>query len=75
MKCKTCGSDRVMELYAHARDCFSISYKGMEYDGYMPYVRGIGHGDDISIDICLECGQIQGMFPKDDPDLGDICDE
>jgi hypothetical protein len=32
---------------------------------------GIGGGDDVDIDLCLQCGQVQGEFPIPDSALPD----
>ena len=35
----------------------------LTYEGYVPGEIGIGGGDYIRMDICLDCGQVQGEFP------------
>jgi hypothetical protein len=32
--------------------------------GYVPDDMGIGGGDYVEFDYCLQCGQIQGRFPR-----------
>jgi hypothetical protein len=34
-----------------------------EYDGYVPDDLGIGGGDYVEINLCLECGQVAGNWP------------
>jgi hypothetical protein len=87
MNCQTCSSDRIMNVYAKSSDLNSLSIKGHNLDHYLP--DGIGLGDDsdaVSMDYCLNCGQIQGEFPLpitnlevgravDEDDLDDLSDE
>ena len=48
-------------------DLCHIEMGEAEYDGECPRDIGIGGGDYINIDYCLECGKIQGNFPIEDP--------
>lgn len=61
MKCK-CQSDRIARIMAKSSDLNCVRLKGEELDGYLPADMGIGSGDYIEFDWCLECGQIQGGF-------------
>jgi hypothetical protein len=63
MLCKKCNSERVASLLGHCVDRFNIQLDDKEYEGYVPHDLGIGGGDDIEMDYCLDCGQIQGEFP------------
>lgn len=72
MICDACGSDRVMSISAHSRDCCSIQFKGEAGDGYAPRVPYICGGDNVHPSICLECGKTQGQFPVADPDLTEM---
>lgn len=67
MTCQTCNSDRIMLVSGKCSDMCSYSYKGKNEDGYVPSDVGIGGGDYIEIEYCLQCGQIQGKFPVHDP--------
>lgn len=71
MGCQNCKNDRIMSINGKTSDLFSAYYKGHEKDGYVPHDMGIGGGDYIEIDYCLECGQIQGEWPIEDPDLSE----
>ncbi len=64
MKCQKCGSDRVLVCYAKASDCQNYTLAGKFKEGYAPTIDGICGGDDLCPDICLNCGQVQGEFPK-----------
>jgi hypothetical protein len=50
---------------------FGGTFDDHEHDGYVPSNLGIGSGDYIEIQYCLDCGQLQGEFPIT-PD--DVCD-
>lgn len=65
MICQKCQSDLVAHVSAKCSDCCHISLKDAEKIGYMPNNLGIGGGDYIDLKWCLNCGQIQGKFPKD----------
>jgi len=41
----------------------SVDLAGGHQHGYVPRDLGIGGGDDVNFDYCLDCGQIQGRFP------------
>jgi hypothetical protein len=71
MPCK-CGSTRVASINAKSSDCNNISLEnsGREHQGYVPRGLGIGSGDYVEFDWCLQCGLIQGMkFPLPEHDL------
>lgn len=77
MKCQKCQSERVAEVQAHCSDMCFVRVGSKEHDGYVPSDLKIGGGDDVRVDICLDCGQAQGVFPvpisqmeggTDDPD-------
>lgn len=63
MSCKQCKSERVASILGHCVDRFVARLDSKEYEGYVPHDMGLGGGDDIDIDVCLDCGQIQGDFP------------
>lgn len=69
MKCIKCSSDRVINISGKTSDCYSHNYQGREYIGYVPDNIGIGGGDYIEFELCLNCGQIQDTFPKQDPNV------
>jgi len=63
MKCFKCKSDRLVEINAKSSDCNTLWNKDITYEGYVPMGLGIGGGDYIEFEWCLNCGQIQGDFP------------
>ena len=73
-KCDKCGSDRVIQYSAKCSDLCCSQYKGKEYDGYVPKVDTDidEYGDYLQPSICLECGKVQGKFPKGEPDFSSV---
>lgn len=63
--CQKCESERIMYIMGHCVDRFVAEMQGREYGpDYVPGDMGLGRGgDDIKINICLNCGQIQGEWP------------
>lgn len=43
---------------------FSAHIDGKRHEGYVASDMGIGGGDYIEFGYCLDCGQIQGEFPR-----------
>lgn len=66
-KCQRCGSDRILSGGGKSSDCNGFQFRGREDDGYVPRDVGIGGGDYYEIELCLECGQMQGEWPQRDP--------
>lgn len=77
MACQKCKSERVVQIQGKCDDRFFASYnspsiKGpieCQHDGYVPNDMGIGGGDEVEFQYCLECGQIQGSFPLEETKL------
>ena len=64
MPCRNCASERLSVVSSKTSDRASIEILGgREHDGYLPDDMGIGGGDYIEFEYCLECGAIQGEFP------------
>ena len=64
MTCQKCKDERIVSFQGHCVDRFFATLGDKEYGpNYVPRDLGIGGGDDIEIDYCLNCGQIQGEFP------------
>ena len=66
MVCRNCSSDRILSVNGKTSDLNYIQYKGYEIDGYVPRDLGIGGGDYLKFNYCLDCGQVQGTFPIDE---------
>ena len=62
-ECQQCGSDRIMQASAHGRDCCYVSIGDWESQGYMVGGLNVGGGDDMEIEVCLDCGTMQGEWP------------
>ena len=63
MSCQRCGSIRVAGISSKSSDLNAVHVGTAEHVGYVPEGFGIGGGDYIEFEWCLECGQIQGKFP------------
>lgn len=63
MNCPKCGSERIAEVSAKCSDLCVVSVAGFESDGYVPTDMGIGGGDYVEFDYCMDCGQMMGEFP------------
>lgn len=75
MSCQRCNSNRVAEVSAKCSDMCGINLGDSGHEGYVPKDLGIGVGDYVEFEFCLDCGQLQGIFPlppaqieKDTPD-------
>jgi len=68
MVCSQCGGVRIVSIYAKCNDLFVANQynTGVEYEGYVPTPIGIGGGDDVQFDYCLDCGQIQNWVKAED---------
>lgn len=69
MECQRCGSEQIMSISGKTSDLFTAEYANYEYCGYVISDIGIGSGDYIEFEYCLECGQIQGKFPVEEPTI------
>lgn len=67
MSCQTCQSEDVVSISAKHADCFFISHKGHESNGYAPHIHNVCAGDYSTFKLCLSCGQIQGKWPQSIP--------
>jgi hypothetical protein len=62
-RCQRCSGSRLARILAHCSDMCSVDLAGQHLRDYVPRDLGIGGGDDVNFDYCLDCGQIQGAFP------------
>jgi hypothetical protein len=67
MNCQKCQSDRILKISAKCADLCFAAYKGIEQCDYAPDDVGLDGGDYVAFNFCLECGTIQGKWPKTDP--------
>lgn len=64
MNCQRCNSTRVASIKAKCGDrCFTCIGDGYDYIDFPPTDIGIGGGDYVDFEYCLDCGQMQGEFP------------
>lgn len=63
MNCPNCISKRVVSVLAKCDDRCVVSTDDKEIADYVQDDMGIGHGDYIKFEYCLECGKIIGDFP------------
>jgi len=70
IRCQRCVSDRIMTASAKCSDLGWVSLENtsppIERQGYIPGDLNIGGGDYLEIDVCLDCGQLQGKWPITD---------
>lgn len=69
MTCQRCGSERIAEVRGKTSDMCHVYIGESEHDGYVPGDMGIGSGDYLDFDFCLDCGQMQGKFPVPQTEL------
>ena len=62
--CQSCGAVAVVEVCGKTSDMCCMRHLHREYDGYVLRDMGVGEGDYLEFDFCVQCGQIQGEFPK-----------
>lgn len=62
--CQRCEGTRVASLSAKSSDANFITLNGKDHDGYVLPRMGVGEGDYVEINWCLDCGQIQGRWPR-----------
>ena len=64
MPCQKCHSERVATVSGKTSDMFDGDIAGTkDTSGYVPDDWGIGGGDYIEFAYCLDCGQMQGVWP------------
>ena len=71
-KCQRCESERLVLIYSFDEDAnigckiISNNYHYAFADGCKPFDFGLSNknDDELNFVLCLNCGQIQGSFPK-----------
>ena len=69
MKCDKCESNRILSVGACCSDLCSVEFNGVGQSNYVPRDIGLGGGDYVEFNVCLECGKVQGQFPIKDPEF------
>jgi hypothetical protein len=59
-----CENPRLCNADAKCSDLFDASIGNKNYSGYVPADLGIGEGDYVRFTFCLNCGRIQGTWPR-----------
>lgn len=68
MACQ-CGSNRILRLQGKCSDCSSTRFDGMEREGYVPCIDGLGHGDYIDVKVCMDCSRVQNLQKMTDEEI------
>ena len=72
MTCKCGNYTRFLNVQGKCSDLSFTSVPHLKYenDGYAPHIPGLGGGDYIEVQVCLNCGLLQGFkAPYSDEDL------
>ena len=75
MACDNCGSERILGVGAKCSDLCVVNFNDIDKEGYVPHDVGLGGGDYLEFNVCLECGKVQGKFPLEDPEFSQTEDE
>jgi hypothetical protein len=65
-KCQRCNIERILTISGKCNDLCYVKYDEEISDGCVPREINLGGGDYIELNICMECGQVQGHYPIDD---------
>lgn len=68
-RCQKCASTRVAEVSGKTSDCAFVMVRNKQHDGYVPRDMGIGGGDYLKFCYCLDCGQMEGLWPIDGAEM------
>jgi hypothetical protein len=68
MGCQKCKSEKILRFSGKVSDLFNWDLPDREGDGYVPKGIGLGGGDYVKGDLCLDCGQLQGEWPQLGPE-------
>jgi hypothetical protein len=61
--CKMCRATRLLKVDAKCDDTCTVKIGDKAQFGYPPSDMNIGGGDYLTFTLCLNCGQLQGVFP------------
>lgn len=62
--CQKCEAVAVVHISSKASDLHFLQHLHREHDGYNLRDMGVGSGDYCEFSFCVNCGQIQGTWPK-----------
>ena len=60
--CHRCGGKQVASVFTKAPDATWWRLGAHEHEGILSY-SGVGSGENVQFDYCIDCGQIQGEWP------------
>ncbi|CAF1020998.1 unnamed protein product [Adineta steineri] len=62
-QCSNCNTaNSLVQIISRACDGNYIIYpNGQESNGYLPNIAGLCDSDGLSIEICIACGQLNGL--------------
>lgn len=66
-----CNHDRTIQINAHSSDLnfVTVPHLGIEKEGYLPDIEGLCSGDDVNIEVCLDCGHVVGFEKMTDKEI------
>lgn len=67
--CQECKSLRIAEVNGKTSDMACVMILNKQHDGYVPRDMNIGGGDYLSFAYCLDCGQMEGVWPIGETEL------
>lgn len=67
--CSKCLKTRMVNIQAKCSDMCDVEINGNSSIGYVPSGLGIGDSDYIYFSFCLNCGHIDGKWPKEEHEL------
>lgn len=67
--CQKCKSERITSVSAKCSDMCGVWMvnTGQDQSDYVPKDMGFygdGYGDYVEFELCLDCGQMQGRWPR-----------
>ena len=62
--CQECGAVAIVEVTGKISDMCHMRHLHRSYDGYVLRDMGVGEDDYLEFEFCVNCGQIQGDWPK-----------
>jgi len=63
-RCQRCNAVALINVSGKTSDLNFFRHLHREYDGYVLAGMGIGSGDYLEFTFCINCGLIQGTWPK-----------
>lgn len=64
MTCFKCGSEKILDIEATVSNLKGAYITEIHYLGDILNQAGIGIKNKIILHLCIDCGQLQGKFPR-----------